>query len=207
MYGYATSYAKWIKRMIRVINKRIKDNRFNFRIFKDFDHEGNLRSIVFATLDGGNSFYCDWNIPEIQYKIYFAKDFVNRYEHINTDEQFLVRAYCDFMGIKVPNGQMKLRDLKPHEFFCYGDTLFEYMGYCTRKRTVENKSEIFECFRVERFHDRNVFYLCIEQFKNIIVKLPRFFDNAQLKHKTKTIEFKDVDTVEEFNRIAYNKYK
>lgn len=98
MYGYATSYAKWIKRMIRVINRRIEENHFDFRIFKDFDHNGDLRSIVFATLDGGKSFYFDGNVSSVQYKMYFAKDFVNRYAHINTDEHFLVRAYCDFMG-------------------------------------------------------------------------------------------------------------
>lgn len=79
MYGYATSYSKWIKRMVRVINRRIEDNCNNFRIFKDFDHNGDLRSIIFATLDGGKSFYCDWNVPSVQYKVYFAKDFVNRF--------------------------------------------------------------------------------------------------------------------------------
>ena len=205
MYGYATSYAKWIKRMVRVINRRVKDNRFNFRIFKDFDHNGNLRSIVFATLDGGKSFYCDWNIPSVQYKMYFAENFVNRYQHINTDEHFLVRAYCDFMAIRVPNGQVKLRDLKPHEFFCYGDTLFEYIGYKCKDETVTGENSRFFCVR--RFSDSAIFYLSKEQFKNVLVKLPRFFDNAQFKHEERTIKMYNVFTVEEFNRITYNKYK
>jgi hypothetical protein len=109
------------------------------------------------------------------------------------------------MGIKVPNGQMKLRDLKPHEFFCYGDTLFEYIGYKHKVETATGEDSEFFC--INRFYDKAIFYLFKEQFKNVIVKLPRFFDNAQLKYEEKPIKIEDINTVEEFNKIAYNKYK
>ena len=194
MKKYPKTYWNFIKWMYRSLMYRLDKEKNTFRLFKNYD--GNkLEFVSFMTF---NYSFAYNKIVDEKFKVYY-KNFIKQERHYGKtdkeDMEFIALAYADYTGTPVPNGNLKVRQLRPGMIFSdnYVTTVmnktfgsFKFVG-----TTLLNGVRYYIFHSIE--HDKDMLFNT-DAFKNCTVSLFNFYGNRKKMPTTK----------KEYNKYIFN---